>query len=78
MISKKGYIENQFGLEIEIEYVFQEETKEWFVNARNIAKMILYQNIIKLLPQDEEQKAIEVIMQNLEPYKPKDLKSTNI
>lgn len=66
---KTEIFENAHGLSFEVEMLFIEKDElgnpvnEWCVNDYNMAKMYLYKDANKLMPIEDEKKAIEEILQ---------------
>lgn len=62
MKKKKEQLANQHGLDIEVESGFIPETGEWMFDEYNVAKLLVYRDMVSLLPPDEEQKRIALVM----------------
>lgn len=68
MKTKKEILTNRHGLEFEVEmqYMLADDNgkpiNEWCVNEHDSAKMLVYANATELLPPEEEEKQIQLMM----------------
>lgn len=62
MLKKKDTVINEQGLEIEVEIFYIEQVKEWCMDSYNTAKLLVYKELSSLLPKEEEEKRIAMIL----------------
>lgn len=52
---------NKHGLVFEVDLIFRNE--EWFMDSKNTAKAILYHDAKELLPKEEEEKQLGLMLE---------------